>query len=86
MANSTAAVCKTMPTTSNGVWQGDVPIHFALPLIIIQILLVVTVSRTLAFFFKPLKQPRVIAEVVVRNFFFAIHSTMTNFSPQRLFI
>ncbi|KAG0609152.1 hypothetical protein M758_8G162200 [Ceratodon purpureus] len=66
MANTTTVttVCKTMAATSNGIWQGDIPIHFALPLIIIQMLIVVTITRTLAFFFKPLKQPRVIAEVV----------------------
>lgn len=64
MANTTTMVCKTMPATSNGVWQGDVPVHFALPLVVIQILLVLTITRTLAFFFKPLRQPRVIAEIV----------------------
>lgn len=64
VANATSVACKTMAATSNGVWQGDIPTHFAFPLLIVQICLVLTVSRTLAFFFKPLKQPRVIAEVV----------------------
>lgn len=64
MANTTAT-CKTMAATSNGVWQGDVPIHFALPLLIVQIVIVVTLTRALAFVLKPLRQPRVIAEIIV---------------------
>lgn len=62
--NATVTTCKTMPASSNGVWQGDIPIHFALPLLIIQICIVLTITRVLAALFKPLKQPRVIAEVV----------------------
>lgn len=50
--------------TSNGVFQGDNPVHFALPLAIVQICLVVVVTRCLAFLMKPLRQPRVIAEIV----------------------
>ncbi|KAG0622551.1 hypothetical protein M758_3G106100 [Ceratodon purpureus] len=65
MANTTATCPpKTMAATSNGVWQGDVPIHFALPLLIIQIVLVLCITRALAFVLKPLKQPRVIAEII----------------------
>lgn len=64
VANTSTVMCKTMVATSNGVWQGDVPTHFAFPLLIVQICLILAISRTLAFFFKPLKQPRVIAEVV----------------------
>lgn len=53
-----------MAATSNGVWQGDVPIHFALPLLIIQIVIVLCITRALAFLLKPLRQPRVIAEII----------------------
>ncbi|KAJ4752158.1 Cation/H(+) antiporter 19 [Rhynchospora pubera] len=53
-----------MKTTSEGVWQGDNPLHFALPLLILQICLVVVVTRSLAFVLKPLRQPRVIAEII----------------------
>jgi hypothetical protein len=54
-----------METTSEGVWQGDNPLHFALPLLILQICLVVVVTRSLGFVLKPLRQPRVIAEIIV---------------------
>ncbi|CAM0957841.1 unnamed protein product [Alopecurus aequalis] len=51
-------------TSSNGVWQGDNPIHFAFPLLILQALLILLLSRVLAFLLRPLRQPKVIAEIV----------------------
>ncbi|XP_061341477.1 cation/H(+) antiporter 20 isoform X2 [Gastrolobium bilobum] len=51
-------------TSSNGVWQGDNPLDYAFPLLIVQITLVLIVTRFLAFLFKPLRQPKVIAEIV----------------------
>ncbi|MCO5609175.1 hypothetical protein L7F22_063398 [Adiantum nelumboides] len=55
---------KAMAATSNGVWQGDNPVDFALPLLILQICLVLFVTRSLAVLLRPLKQPRVIAEII----------------------
>jgi hypothetical protein len=67
---TTNATCITpMAATSNGVWQGDNPMHFALPLLSLQIALVLIITRLLAFLFKPMRQPRVIAEIVVSLFF-----------------
>ena len=57
---------KPMVAVSNGAWQGDNPIQFALPLLILQICLVLIVTRGLAFILRPLRQPRVIAEIMVR--------------------
>ncbi|KAJ0105465.1 hypothetical protein Patl1_17598 [Pistacia atlantica] len=56
--------CKAMKATSNGVFQGDNPLDYALPLAILQICLVVTLTRILAVILRPLRQPRVIAEIV----------------------
>eukprot|EP00250_Pteridium_aquilinum_P003219 c13536_g1_i1 orf=65-2662(+) len=53
-----------MEAVSNGVLQGDVPLHFALPLLIIQIALVLFVTRSMAYLFKHIKQPRVLAEII----------------------
>ncbi|KAM7491452.1 hypothetical protein LguiA_034373 [Lonicera macranthoides] len=53
-----------MKATSNGVFQGDNPLHFAIPLAILQICIVLSVTRGLAFLLRPLRQPRVIAEIV----------------------
>ncbi|XP_062230537.1 cation/H(+) antiporter 20-like [Phragmites australis] len=59
-----AADMAAVKTSSNGVWQGDDPLHFAFPLLILQALLIIVLSRILAFFFRPLRQPKVIAEIV----------------------
>ena len=56
---------KPMVAVSNGAWQGDNPIQFALPLLILQICLVLIVTRGLALILRPLRQPRVIAEIMV---------------------
>jgi len=53
-----------MKATSNGAWQGDDPLHFALPLLIVQICMIVILTRFLAFLLRPLRQPRVIAEII----------------------
>ncbi|KAK2372079.1 cation/H antiporter [Trifolium repens] len=65
-SNTTSGnVCSPpMQSTSNGVFQGDNPLDYALPLAILQICLVLVVTRGLAFLLKPLRQPRVIAEIV----------------------
>ncbi|KAF5734784.1 Cation/H+ exchanger 18 [Tripterygium wilfordii] len=53
-----------MKATSNGVFQGNNPLDYALPLAILQICLVVLLTRILAVVLRPLRQPRVIAEIV----------------------
>ncbi|XVE57989.1 hypothetical protein DITRI_Ditri04bG0133900 [Diplodiscus trichospermus] len=61
----TASRCPSpMKAMSSGVFQGDNPLDYALPLAIIQICLVVVVTRILAFLIRPLRQPHVIAEIV----------------------
>ncbi|XP_038691384.1 cation/H(+) antiporter 19-like [Tripterygium wilfordii] len=63
--NATTMACPApMKATSNGSFQGESPLDFALPLVILQICLVVAFTRTLAFFLRPLRQPRVIAEII----------------------
>ncbi|RAL51021.1 unnamed protein product [Cuscuta campestris] len=53
-----------MKATSNGSFQGENPLDSALPLLIVQICLVVALTRTLAYLLRPLRQPRVIAEII----------------------
>lgn len=67
MVTSNTTCLTEMKTTSEGAWQGDNPLHFALPLLILQICIVVVVTRLLAFALKPLRQPRVIAEIIVSS-------------------
>lgn len=69
LANGT--VCPApMKATSDGAFQGENPLDFALPLLIIQICLVVAFTRILALILKPIRQPRVIAEIIVRSYIY----------------
>ncbi|XP_024031246.1 cation/H(+) antiporter 20 isoform X2 [Morus notabilis] len=54
----------SIKTSSNGAWQGDNPLDYAFPLLIVQTTLIIILSRFLAFLLKPLRQPKVIAEIV----------------------
>ncbi|XP_057802721.1 cation/H(+) antiporter 18-like [Salvia miltiorrhiza] len=63
-SNGTVKCPAPMKATSNGVFQGDDPLDFALPLLILQICLVVVLTRVLAYLLRPLRQPRVIAEII----------------------
>ncbi|KAK2966463.1 hypothetical protein RJ640_018992 [Escallonia rubra] len=58
--NGTMKCPVPMKATSNGLFQGDSPLDYALPLIC----LVVVLTRVLAYLFRPLRQPRVVAEIV----------------------
>ncbi|KAG8049283.1 hypothetical protein GUJ93_ZPchr0009g1838 [Zizania palustris] len=61
----TAQSCPApMKATSQGAFQGENPLDYALPLAILQICLVVVVTRGLAYLLRPLRQPRVIAEII----------------------
>eukprot|EP00850_Spirogloea_muscicola_P018725 SM000175S03272 [mRNA] locus=s175:68084:73087:+ [translate_table: standard] len=62
MANETCPA--PWKATSNGALSGDNPVHFALPLLTVQICLILFVSRVLALLLKPLRQPRVVAEII----------------------
>ncbi|MBA0608851.1 hypothetical protein Godav_021020 [Gossypium davidsonii] len=53
-----------MKATSNGFFQGDNPLDYALPLAILQICLVVVLTRGLAVLLRPIRQPRVVAEII----------------------
>lgn len=53
--------------TTNGIWQGDNPLDYSLPLFIVQLTLVVAITRLLVIILKPIRQPRVIAEILVSN-------------------
>ncbi|KAG6409330.1 hypothetical protein SASPL_127368 [Salvia splendens] len=62
--NGTVKCPAPVKATSNGVFQGDDPLQFALPLLIVQICLVVILTRVLAYLLRPLRQPRVVAEII----------------------
>ncbi|XP_030956141.1 cation/H(+) antiporter 15-like [Quercus lobata] len=61
--DSLVCYAPTMITT-NGIWQGDNPLDYSLPLFILQLTLIVVTTRALVFLLKPFRQPRVIAEIL----------------------
>ncbi|WOH14508.1 hypothetical protein DCAR_0934027 [Daucus carota subsp. sativus] len=50
--------------STNGIWQGDNPLDYSLPLFILQLTMIVLMTRILVFILKPFRQPRVISEIV----------------------
>lgn len=59
--------------TTNGLWKGDNPLDYSLPLFTLQLTLVVCATRFFVFILKPFHQPRVIAEILVTLFLFAFY-------------
>ncbi|OMO97143.1 Cation/H+ exchanger [Corchorus olitorius] len=54
----------SIKTNSDGVWQRENPLNYAFPLLMIQATLVLFTSRFLTIVLKPLRQPKVVAEIV----------------------
>ncbi|CAN8316858.1 unnamed protein product [Cochlearia groenlandica] len=54
----------SIKTASDGVWGGDNPLNCAFPLLILQVAIVLFSSRFLALLLKPLRQPKVVAEIL----------------------
>lgn len=48
-----------------GIWHGENPLDFSLPLFILQVAVVVLTTRAMYFLLKPFRQPRVVAEIIV---------------------
>jgi hypothetical protein len=62
--------CYVVPQTTGGgrnIFQGGSPLSSSLPLLGVQLVLIVAVTRVLYFLLRPLKQPRVVSEIVVRS-------------------
>jgi len=54
--------------TSEGFWQKENPLNYSLPLFLLQLLLVVVATRLFVYILKPIRQPRVISELMVSPF------------------
>ncbi|XP_028087155.1 cation/H(+) antiporter 15-like [Camellia sinensis] len=63
LANETVCYPAGMVTT-NGIWLSEDPMSYALPTFIIQTVLIVLVTRLLAFILKPFHQPRVFCDFI----------------------
>ncbi|XP_047330699.1 cation/H(+) antiporter 15-like [Impatiens glandulifera] len=62
--NDTVVCYAPSMITTNGIWQSDNPLNYSLPLFVLQLTLVVVTTRFLVLILKPLRQPRVIAEIL----------------------
>ncbi|XP_043695670.1 cation/H(+) antiporter 15-like [Telopea speciosissima] len=49
---------------SNDTWHAGNPLDFSLPLFILQLTIIVITTRFLVFILKPLRQPRIVAEII----------------------
>ena len=64
-ANSSSSSPAAVKMASDGVWQGENPLDFALPLLAVQIAVVLAATHGLALALRPLRQPKVVAEILV---------------------
>ncbi|GJM88911.1 hypothetical protein PR202_ga05491 [Eleusine coracana subsp. coracana] len=65
ISNAGAVVCYSpMMVTAYGIWNGGNPLEFSLPLFILQTAIIVATTRILVLLLKPIRQPRVIAEIL----------------------
>ena len=62
-----AAAAVTVKMASDGMWQGENPLDFALPLLAQLEAVILVITPGLALARKPLRQPRVGAEILVRT-------------------
>ncbi|KAK9134623.1 hypothetical protein Syun_013953 [Stephania yunnanensis] len=53
--------------TTTGVWQGNDPLDYTVPTFILHLALAISINRILIFLMKPLRQPRVIADILVSS-------------------
>lgn len=67
-SESTIVCYSPMMITTIGIWQGDNPLDYSLPLFILQLALIVVTTRLLVIILKPFHQPRVISEILVIHF------------------
>jgi hypothetical protein len=65
MAPASSSSPAAVKMASDGVWQGENPLDFALPLLAVQIAVVLAVTHVLALALRPLRQPKVVAEILV---------------------
>ncbi|KAJ4767073.1 Cation/H(+) antiporter 15 [Rhynchospora pubera] len=63
--NTAGVICSSrMLVTTNGIWKGTNPLDYSLPLFILQMTIIVVMTRVLVVLLKPFRQPRVIAEIM----------------------
>jgi hypothetical protein len=54
-------------TGSRGLWRAENALISTLPQFILQLFLIILIIRIVALLLKPLRQPRIMAEILVRS-------------------
>lgn len=53
---------------SFGIFNGDNPLEYSVPIMLLQLSVLMVITRTLRFILKPLRQPRVVSEILVSSY------------------
>lgn len=53
-----------------GIFYGDNPLNFSFSLIMLDLVIIILITQTLRFLLKPLRQPRVVSEIIVSFFLY----------------
>ncbi|KAK9280359.1 hypothetical protein L1049_014048 [Liquidambar formosana] len=61
-----AYVCQSLNhINSRGIWHGDDPLAFSLPLLMLQLSLISIITRSIYVLLKPFGQPLIISQILV---------------------
>lgn len=66
LAENSTYCYRAMLTTSSGIWLGDNPLHFSLPILLYQIILIFLLSHLTHLVLRRFGQPLIVSQVVVR--------------------
>lgn len=50
---------------TKGVWEHENPLDYSVPLFIVQLLVVICLSRVIHLIFKPFRQPKALSQILV---------------------
>lgn len=63
-------ICRhPLATHSPGIFYGKDPLQFSIPLLLLELSMVILITRLVHYVLRPLKQPRIISEILVSIFF-----------------
>lgn len=63
---STSYICHAIDhINSSGLWFGDDPLAFSVPLLLLQLSLISIFTRSISFLLKPFGQPSIVSQILV---------------------
>ncbi|CAK9164148.1 unnamed protein product [Ilex paraguariensis] len=65
LINEGLVICRpTQPSHPFGIFYGENPLDYTFPLVLLEISIVIFITHILRFLLKPLKQPRIVSEII----------------------